>query len=78
MFSASSVLTVCWPLPQVNIIPVIAKADTIARSELPQFKARVRKPSVISHSPCISLSVCLCSDYGGAACQWSPYLPVPN
>ena len=26
---------------QVNIIPVIAKADTISRSELPQFKARV-------------------------------------
>ena len=27
---------------QVNIIPVIAKADTISRSELSQFKARVR------------------------------------
>jgi septin 6/8/11 len=26
---------------KVNIIPVIAKADTIARSELPQFKARI-------------------------------------
>lgn len=28
-------------LIQVNIIPVIAKADTISRSELSQFKARV-------------------------------------
>ena len=27
---------------KVNIIPIIGKADTIARSELPQFKARVR------------------------------------
>ena len=27
---------------QVNVIPVIAKADTISRSELTQFKARVR------------------------------------
>jgi septin 6/8/11 len=30
-----------WSPSQVNIIPVIAKADTIARSELPQFKARI-------------------------------------
>lgn len=28
---------------QVNVIPVIAKADTISRSELSQFKARVRR-----------------------------------
>ena len=27
---------------KVNIIPIIGKADTMARSELPQFKARVR------------------------------------
>lgn len=26
---------------KVNIIPVVAKADTVARSELPQFKARI-------------------------------------
>ncbi len=26
---------------QVNIIPIIAKADVVSRSELPQFKARV-------------------------------------
>ena len=28
---------------QVNIIPVIAKADTIAKSELKQFKDKVRQ-----------------------------------
>ena len=33
--------SLCYSIPQVNIIPIIAKADTIARSELPQFKARV-------------------------------------
>ena len=38
------------PLPhslQVNIIPVIAKADTISRSELSQFKARVSLPHTL-------------------------------
>ena len=27
---------------QVNIVPIIAKADTIAKSELKQFKDKVR------------------------------------
>ena len=29
-------------MEKVNIIPVIAKADTIAKSELKQFKDKVR------------------------------------
>ena len=36
------ILDVCYST-QVNIIPIIAKADTIARSELADFKQRVRK-----------------------------------
>ena len=30
-------------LLQVNIVPIIAKADTIAKSELKQFKEKVRE-----------------------------------
>ena len=64
-----------WSPSQVNIIPVIAKADTIARSELPQFKARVRENihHFATRHPALS-----CPDYRGASSQWSPDLPVPN
>ena len=43
MFIVSTTLTPLesFALSQVNVIPVIAKADTISRSELSQFKARV-------------------------------------
>ena len=30
-------------LLQVNVVPIIAKADTIAKSELKQFKEKVRE-----------------------------------
>lgn len=30
-------------LLQVNIVPIIAKADTVAKSELKQFKDKVRE-----------------------------------
>ena len=30
-------------LLQVNIVPIIAKADTVAKSELKQFKEKVRE-----------------------------------
>ena len=33
-------------LLQVNVVPIIAKADTIAKSELKQFKEKVRERPV--------------------------------
>lgn len=33
-------------LLQVNVVPIIAKADTIAKSELKQFKEKVREKPV--------------------------------
>lgn len=31
----------CCPVLQVNIIPIIAKADTIAKNELHKFKSKI-------------------------------------
>lgn len=47
MWTADGVGVAMWLLSlpvsgvQVNVVPIIAKADTIARSELNQFKGRV-------------------------------------
>ena len=39
----------------VNIIPVIAKADTMTLEEKSEFKQRVRRPLLLFLSPCLPL-----------------------
>ena len=39
-------------LLQVNIVPIIAKADTVAKSELKQFKEKVRETLVKERKSC--------------------------
>ena len=41
LLTSGSSLSLSLSPSQVNIIPVIAKADTVSRSELSSFKARV-------------------------------------
>ena len=41
LLTSGSSFSLSLSLSQVNIIPVIAKADTVSRSELSSFKGRV-------------------------------------
>lgn len=51
-FSIKSLDLVCMKEldKRVNIIPVIAKADTVSRAELSQFKARVSSHDLCHYS----------------------------
>lgn len=42
---------------KVNIIPIIAKADTISRQELLQFKKKVGEMIVYTKNVCVNMGV---------------------